>query len=55
MTLEEWLDPARVKPDYIPAGFKGYDGKARSIPGHPFGLDLTPAQKKDLIAFLRTL
>ncbi|HVW10420.1 MAG TPA: di-heme oxidoredictase family protein [Bryobacteraceae bacterium] len=55
MTLEEWLDPERLNPDYIPAGFKGYDGKARSIPGHPFGLKLTPAEKKDLIAFLRTL
>jgi mono/diheme cytochrome c family protein len=55
MTLEEWLDPARLKPDYIPTGFRGYDGKARSIPGHPFGLNLTPAEKKDLIAFLRTL
>jgi hypothetical protein len=55
MTLEEWLDPARLNPDYAPAGFKGYDGKARSIPGHPFGLKLTAAEKKDLIAFLRTL
>ena len=55
MTLEEWLDPARLNSDYVPTGFKGYDGKARSIPGHPFGLKLTPAEKKDLIAFLRTL
>jgi hypothetical protein len=55
MTLEEWLDPARLNSDYVPTGFKGYDGKARGIPGHPFGLKLTPAEKKDLIAFLRTL
>jgi hypothetical protein len=54
-TLEEWLDPARLNPDYVPTGFKGYDGKTRGIPGHPFGLDLTAAEKKDLIAFLRTL
>ena len=55
MTLEEWLDPARLNADYVPTGFKGYDGKSRGIPGHPFGLNLTPAEKKDLIAFLRTL
>lgn len=55
LTLEEWLDPARLKPDYVPTGFKGYDGKARSIPGHPFGLNLSASEKKDLIAFLKTL
>ncbi len=54
-TLEDWLDPARVKPGYVPTGFKGYDGKTRSIPGHPFGLGLSPAERKDLIAFLKTL
>jgi hypothetical protein len=54
-TLEDWLDPARIQPGYIPTGFKGYDGNTRSIPGHPFGLGLSPAERKDLIAFLRTL
>ena len=54
-TLEDWFDPARVSPEYLPTGFKGYDGKTRSIPGHPFGLQLSPSERKDLIAFLRTL
>jgi hypothetical protein len=54
-TLEDWFDPARLKPGYVPTGFKGYDGKTRSIPGHPFGLQLSPAEREDLIAFLKTL
>jgi mono/diheme cytochrome c family protein len=54
-TLEDWFDPARLDPGYIPTGFKGYDGKTRSIPGHPFGLRLSASERKDLIAFLRTL
>ena len=54
-TLEDWFDPARLRYDYVPTGFKGYDGKTRSIPGHPFGLRLSSSKRKDLIAFLRTL
>ena len=54
-TLEDWFDLARLTPGYIPTGFKGYDGKTRSIPGHPFGLRLSSSKRKDLIAFLRTL
>jgi mono/diheme cytochrome c family protein len=54
-TLEDWFDPGRLDPGYVPTGFKGYDGKTRSIPGHMFGLRLSPSQRKDLIAFLRTL
>ncbi len=54
-TLEDWFDPIRLSPEYVPTGFKGYDGKTRSIPGHPFGLQLSPAERKDLIAFLKTL
>ncbi|AXC14817.1 hypothetical protein ACPOL_5569 [Acidisarcina polymorpha] len=55
LTLEDWFNPARLEPDYIPTGFKGYDGKTRSIPGHPFGLSLKPSERADLIAFLKTL
>ena len=44
-TLEEWLDPARLKPDYVPNGFKGADGRNRSIPGHPFGLGISAADR----------
>jgi hypothetical protein len=51
-TLEEWLDPARLKADYVP---KGFHRKPGPIVEHPFGLKLTPAEKEDLIAFLKTL
>ncbi|MEP6716366.1 MAG: di-heme oxidoredictase family protein [Terriglobia bacterium] len=54
-TLAEWFDPARLDADYIPGGFRGFDGKTRSIPGHPFGLRRSKAEREDLIAFLRTL
>lgn len=51
-TLEEWLDPARLKPDYVPKGFHTGPGL---IQGHPFGLNLSAEDKRDLIAFLKTL
>jgi len=51
-TLEEWFDPARLKPDYVPKGSHIGPG---AIQGHPFGLDLPAADKQDLIAFLKTL
>jgi hypothetical protein len=54
-TLEDWFDPNRLRSDYVPTGFKGADGKRRGVPGHPFGLSLTPEEKADLIAFLKTL
>jgi hypothetical protein len=53
--LEDWFDPARLEAGYVPTGFKGYDGKTRSIPGHSFGLRMPPSERKDLIAFLKTL
>jgi hypothetical protein len=54
-TLEDWFDPARLDAGYVPTGFKGYDGKTRSIPGHTFGLRLPASERNDLIAFLKTL
>jgi hypothetical protein len=54
-TLEDWLDPARLGPSYTPTAYAGPDGRARSVPGHDFGLKLSPADRKALIAFLRTL
>ncbi len=51
-TLEEWLDPARLQPDYVPKGFHLQPGP---IQGHPFGLNLPATDKQDLIAFLKTL
>jgi hypothetical protein len=55
MTLEEWLDPKRLRDDYLPAGFRGYGVKARAVRGHEFGLALSAEDKKALIAFLKTL
>ena len=54
-TLEDWLDPARLRDDYVPGGFKGAGVKSRPVPGHEFGLKLSPADKHALLAFLRTL
>ena len=54
-SLDEWFDPARTGSEYVPQGFRGFDGKARSIAGHRFGLQLTEGERRDLIAFLRTL
>jgi hypothetical protein len=54
-TLEEWFEPARLRDDYVPSGFKGYKVTHRAVPGHQFGLALSPHDKAALIAFLKTL
>jgi hypothetical protein len=54
-SLEEWFDPARLRDDYMPSGFKGYKLTHRAVPGHEFGLKLSPEDKAALIAFLKTL
>jgi hypothetical protein len=54
-TLEDWLDPKRLSPEYVPTGFKGYRMKNRPVKGHEFGLNLSTDDKRALIAFLRTL
>jgi hypothetical protein len=54
-TLEDWFNPARLKDDYVPTGFRGADVKTRGVKGHPFGLDLSAAERRALIAFLKTL
>lgn len=54
-TLEDWFDPARLRDDYVPTGFKGYGVKTRAVKGHEFGLKLSADDKKALIAFLKTL
>jgi hypothetical protein len=51
-TLEEWFDPARLNDDYVPKGFHLAPGP---IEGHEKGLDLSPEDRKALIAFLKTL
>ena len=54
-TLEDWFDPRRLRNDYVPTGWKGAGVKTRAVKGHPFGIDLSPEDKRALIAFLRTL
>jgi len=54
-TLEEWFDARRLRDDYEPTGFKGYGVKTRAVKGHEFGLDLSDADERALIAFLKTL
>ena len=54
-TLDDWFDAKRLNDDYVPTGFKPYGTKTFPVKGHNFGLDLTPQEKKDLIAFLKTL
>ncbi len=54
-TLEDWFNPARLRQDYVPTGFRGYGVKTRAVPGHEFGLTLDNADKTALIAFLKTL
>ena len=54
-TLEDWFDPRRLSENYVPTGFRGHDVKTRAVKGHPFGLDLSTADRQALIAFLKTL
>ena len=53
--LEDWLDPQRTRPDYRPTGFPGFGSPVHAVIGHPFGLDLSEKDRKDLIGFLKTL
>jgi hypothetical protein len=50
--LEEWFDPARLNADYVPKGFHLAPGP---IQGHEYGIKLSVADRKSLIAFLKTL
>jgi len=52
--LEDLLDGARLRNDFVPSGFRGTDS-TRAVPGHPFGLELGPREKAALLAYLRTL
>jgi hypothetical protein len=54
-TLEDWFDPHRLDESYVPTGFKGIGVEHRAVKGHPFGLTLSPEDKRALIAFLKTL
>jgi hypothetical protein len=54
-TLEDFFDPRRLRDDYVPTGFKGYQVTHRPVPGHEFGLKLSSNDRRALIAFLKTL
>ena len=54
-TLEDWFDPKRLNPDYVPTGWKPPGTTTHAVKGHEFGLDLTADERADLIAFLKTL
>ena len=54
-TLEDWFDPKRLEDDYEPTGFKPYGSPSFAVKGHPFGLHLFEADRRALIAFLKTL
>jgi hypothetical protein len=51
-SLEEWFDPARLESGYVPKGFHLAPGP---IEGHEYGTKLSVADRKSLIAFLKTL
>lgn len=40
-TLEDWFDPKRLEPDYVPTGWKAHGTTTRAVVGYEFGLDLT--------------
>jgi mono/diheme cytochrome c family protein len=54
-SLEEMFDPARLEDDHVRGGFAPVGAESGAIVGHEYGLDLTPAERTQLIAFLRTL
>jgi hypothetical protein len=53
-TLEEMFNPARLKPDFRSSNWAPI-AQPHAVEGHQFGLNLAPADRADLIAFLRTL
>jgi hypothetical protein len=54
-TLEDWFDSRRLSESYVPTGFRRHGAKTQAVKGHPFGLDLSQADRQALIAFLKTL
>ncbi|TPG65983.1 hypothetical protein [Hymenobacter nivis] len=54
-SLNDVLDPKRVRADYVPTGFRGAGGGPKPVPGHEFGLELSASDRDALVAFLKTL
>ena len=53
--LEEMFNPARLRDDYEPKGWRPPGSSRRAIKGHEFGLKLPIDERNALIAYLRTL
>lgn len=54
-SLEEMFDRGRLEPSHVVGGSRGLGEPRRAIPGHRFGLFISPEEKKALLAFLRSL
>jgi mono/diheme cytochrome c family protein len=54
-SLEEMFDPGRLQDDHVRGGFAPVGATSGAVPGHEYGLALTPEERAQLIAFLRTL
>jgi len=54
-SLEEMFDAARLDDGFVPTGFLAPGQKTGAVKGHEFGLRLAPAEKGELLAFLRSL
>lgn len=54
-TIEDVLDPRRLRDDYVPTGFKPADVKTRAVAGHDFGMELPDQDRQALVAYLKTL
>jgi mono/diheme cytochrome c family protein len=54
-SLEELFDPQRLEANYSPRGWNPPGVKTRAVPGHEFGLRLSPEDKAALLTFLRSL
>ncbi len=54
-SLEELFDPDRLSESHVRGGYSPPGVKTKAIEGHEFGLKLTAEERKQMIAFLRTL
>jgi mono/diheme cytochrome c family protein len=54
-SLEEMFDPERLSERHVRGGFSPPGMRTKAIEGHEFGLKLTGTERKQLIAFLKTL
>jgi len=54
-SLEEMFDTDRLKDSHLPGGWRPVGTTTRAVRGHEFGLGLTPVEREQLIAFLKTL